>query len=319
LRLILLVITGCLLLAPTSFAYWEWSPKTGKWTNPKYAPKESAAKQWEYSLSCYEKKDYEKALAEFKKMVKFFPREEKASEAQYMVGVCFEKLGKFYEAAKAYQKTVEKYPSTDRLEDIVKRQREIADAFYNRESVNIWVMTKEFFTEDRWAKAAHIYYMALKNYPYYEDADEIQYRVGLCYLEAKQYPQAIAEFKRLLQEYPHSELTDDADYQIALCWARQSLASPYDEKLCDKAIKKLEEFTERYPDTDLAKEAKKQLANLRNKGGEKIFQIATFYEKKKEKESAKIYYEEVIDRFPNSIWAKIARMKLEYYAITTPK
>jgi tetratricopeptide (TPR) repeat protein len=98
------------LFSQTSFGYWIWTPESKKWTNPKYAPKESPQEQLKFALGYFEIKDYETAYNELKKLVKYYPDALEAPEAQFYMGRCLEETGKFYEAFQAYQKVIDKYP-----------------------------------------------------------------------------------------------------------------------------------------------------------------------------------------------------------------
>ena len=46
-----------LVLSEAAGAYWIWTPESKKWTNPKYAPKESPQEQLNFAKSYYEAKD----------------------------------------------------------------------------------------------------------------------------------------------------------------------------------------------------------------------------------------------------------------------
>ncbi len=39
-----------------SLAYWEWTPETGRWVNPKYAPKKTPQEQYAWGVNFYEAK-----------------------------------------------------------------------------------------------------------------------------------------------------------------------------------------------------------------------------------------------------------------------
>jgi len=315
-RITYILFTGIcyiILIATEVFSYWEWTPERGRWINPKYYVAETSSEQWKYAMSVYEAGDYKTAQREFKKLIKHFPTSEEAGEAQFMIGKCYEKQQRLYEACKSYQEVINKYPSTERLREIVERQVHIANQFYNRslERQSIVVKTKEFFTETNWDKAATIYKMVIENHPYYEKADEVQYRIGECYLKTGKYEVARVEFGKVASTYPDSPLVDDAEYQIGMCWIYQSRNTPYNEEIIARAIRSLEDFLGKYPESELVSKAKEKLKTLRNRKGEKIYQIAYFYERTGEVNAARIYYQYIIDEFPTSIWAERSKSRLE--------
>jgi len=120
------LLAAFFLFTQASWAFWVWTPETKKWTNPKYAPKESPQEQLKFAITYYEAKDYTTALNEFKKLLKYYSDAVEAPEAQYYTGLCLEELGKYYEAYQAYQKVISKYPFSTRTEDVLQREYIVA-------------------------------------------------------------------------------------------------------------------------------------------------------------------------------------------------
>ena len=82
-------ILSAVLFLDTACAYWIWTPETKKFINPKYAVKDSPKEQFDWAMSFYEAKDYQRAAAEFEKLTKHYEYSEYAARAQYYVGLCY--------------------------------------------------------------------------------------------------------------------------------------------------------------------------------------------------------------------------------------
>ena len=95
--LIILLICWGTVQAPAS-AYWIWTPKTGKWVNPKTAVKSTPQEQFAFAKNLYDIKNYEEAKREFKKLLKSYPKSFEASEGQYYLGRLEEAQENLYEA-----------------------------------------------------------------------------------------------------------------------------------------------------------------------------------------------------------------------------
>jgi len=78
LALALLIIA---LTASPASAYWIWTPKTGKWINPKHAVKPTPKEQFDYANSFYQAKKYQDAEREFKKLIKAYAKTREAAES----------------------------------------------------------------------------------------------------------------------------------------------------------------------------------------------------------------------------------------------
>jgi TolA-binding protein len=97
-RKFLLTLIFCLFFTSIGFAYWIWTPKTGKWINPKYSVKPTPQEQLAFAKIAYDTKDYKTAMAEFKKLIRYYPKSLEASEAQFYIGSCYENMNQPYEA-----------------------------------------------------------------------------------------------------------------------------------------------------------------------------------------------------------------------------
>src|SRR5580693_6256545 len=84
-------------------ADWIWTPETGKFINPKWEVKPTPADQLEYAQSFRDQGNCKKAMAEYKKLIKAYPRAKEAPEAEFFTGQCLEDMGQPYEAYQAYQ------------------------------------------------------------------------------------------------------------------------------------------------------------------------------------------------------------------------
>lgn len=132
-RIILsLLIIYFLSLQPAQ-AYWIWTPKTGKWVNPKNLPKDNPGEQFAFAKSFFDVHKYEDAKREFRKLLKAFPKSAEAAESQYYLGLTEEKQGKYYEAYQAYQMVIDKYPFSERIQEIIELEYKIAERFMSGE------------------------------------------------------------------------------------------------------------------------------------------------------------------------------------------
>jgi outer membrane protein assembly factor BamD len=293
------------VFSQSSWAYWIWTPESKKWTNPKFAPKESPQEQLNFAKSYYEAKDYTTALNEFKKLVKHYSDAVEAPEAQYYMGLCLEELGKYYEAYQAYQKIIDKYPFSQRTDDVLKREYIVAQKLLDYKTKLAGI---DFTGENA---AVEIFKKIIENSPYGQYAAASQYKIGLT-LKAKAYfMEATDEFQKVVDNYPSSEWAEPAKFQIALCAASSSLDASYDQTLTQEARDKFKEFVRAHPDAELSKDAEERIVELKGKEAESNYNIGRFYEKQKEYDSAKIYYKYVIKNYPQSEWAKNAFEKMQ--------
>lgn len=290
---------------PDSFAYWVWTPQTKKWINPKHAPKDTPKDQLLYAMDLFEASEHRKALEEFRKLISFYRKSEAAAEAQYYIGRCHEELQNPYHAFLAYQKAVENYPFTRRIDEIIEREYEIGERLFQGEKVKFIGLAFNATPE----QTIEIYRKVVNNAPYSEFAPKAQFRIGELYKKLNFYDEALEAFQEIVEEYPDSDIADEAEFQVAICASAGSPKSPYDQKLTAKAIEKFEEFTEKHPDSKLIIEAKRERIDLMEKKAKSLYDIGFFYERQKKYKSALVYYEDILDNYPSTAAAPPALEK----------
>lgn len=291
----------------SAFSAWVWTPETKKFINPKYAVKDTPKEQFDWANSYLEKKQYEKAVFEFEKLIKNYPHSEFAPKAQYYIGRTYEDMGDPYRAFLNYQKVIDNYPYNNRVEEIIEREYKIGNLFFSGQKSRILGMDILPGLD----KSVEIFRKVVANAPYGEYADLAQFKLGEACKKLKNFNEAIVEFQKLVETYPSSKLADDARYEIAQCAYNASLGADYDQETTDKAITEFKSFAENHPESELAKDVDKTLGNLNEKKAGSAFKTAEFYKRVNKLTSARIYYEEILNNYPNTSFAKDARKAID--------
>ena len=308
LRLILIIITVSVFAqGAVCHAYWVWTPETKRWVNPKYAPKDTPKEQLLYAMDFFESTEYKKALAEFKKIIKYYRRSEAASEAQYYTGRCYEALGNPYHGFESYQKVIDDYPFTNRTEEIVTRQFDIGNRLFEGEKTKYVGVSFKAFPE----QIVEVYKKVVSNAPYGKNAPNAQFKIGELYKRMGFYVDAREAFEKIVADYPDSDIITEAKFQVALCASIASGGSAYDQTLAEQAMREFEEFAKENPDSQLVKEALKEKGELTEKRAIAHMNTAKFYERAGKHESALLYYNKVVDGYPDSSVAASALEKAE--------
>ncbi len=297
-RRIILFLFVFFLSVSSAYPFWIWTPKTGKWVNPKNVAKESPKAQFDFALSFYKGKKLEDALREFRKLIKEYPKSFEASESQYYIGVVEEERDNLYEAYLAYQKLIDKYPFSERIKEVIEKEYNIAVKFMSGHKRKAFGITLPVDNP-----AIEIFTKIVENSTYGPLAPKAQYQLGLVLKGVQRYYEAEDAFNKVVSNYPESEWADPAKFQIATCKAALSRGPDYDQGTAGEARQKFEEFVRNHPDAVLSQEAEANISKLNEKEAESSFNTARFYEKQKAYKAAEIYYNYVINNYPQSPWA----------------
>jgi len=301
-----LVCLSAFIFIEAASAYWIWTPETKKFVNPKYAVKDSPKEQFDWAMNFYNAKDYKRAASEFEKLTKHYEFSQYASTAQYYAGLSYEAMGKYYIAFQAYQKTVDNFPHAENLDEIIAKEFRIASLY--AEKPNPKVLGADIMTSTD--RSIEMYRKVVENAPFGPLADEALYRMGETMKRASLFEEATLTFQKIIDEYPTSKFADKAQYEVAQCAYKASLQPAYDAGPTDRALRIFEEYAASGRDEKLSEEAKRTMQRLKNKAAEKSMIVAKFYEQANHPKSAIIYYQDVLDRYPESIYAPLAKAKI---------
>jgi len=208
-RIIFLSLLFLGLLPSLSRAVWIWTPETGKFINPKWEVKATPQDQLEYAQSFMDQGKCPKAMDEFKKLIKNYPRAKEAPEAQFFTGQCLETLDKPYEAYKAYQVVIDKYPFSERAAQIVGLEYKLGNYLLEgRDHRSKW--SQAVLGSDE--RVIEILRTVIKDAPYGKYAAIAQYKIGLFLKEKGMYQEARDEFEKTMNDYPTSEWAHAAKF-----------------------------------------------------------------------------------------------------------
>lgn len=307
------------LVAGVASAQWTWTPQTGRWINLKRLPKETAELQVEYARSLLVQGELKKALRETDKFQQYYADSDVSDENQFLRGEIRLAMGDYVDAAKEFQQVISAYPDTDLFDETIAKQYEIGDQLYEKGQK---LQGKRFrlFKGRPLKRAAEVYSMVVENAPFTSAAAEAQYKIGLCHYAREEYLEAAFEYRRVIEDYPASDWVDEASYGLAMCYYERSLPPAYDQTPSQLAIDSIDDFIARYPQDERVAQLQEYRGEMVETIAQHQLDIARFHERRREFESAYIYYELVVEQYPETEAATIAQGWLaEHEGIETPK
>lgn len=306
-------IIAALMVQQATHAQWTWTPQTGRWVNIKRMPKETPELQVEYARSLMLQGDHQKALRETDKFVNFYADSEMADDNQFLRGEIRMRQGKHLDAAKEFQQVVSGYPQSDLFDQVIEKQYDIADHYYELGVAN---QDKGWWRLRRnrpFKHALEVYNMVIDNQPFTSAAAEAQYKVGLCHHTRKEYTEAAYEYRRVIEDYASSDWVDEASHGLAVCYYESSLPPEYDQAPSQLAISAIDDFKSLFPGDSRVEELDAKRKEMRERIATQRLQTAAFYERRRKFKAAEMYYEVVVEQFPETSAAAKAGEWLKHY------
>ena len=302
-----------LFAAGEAAAQWVWTPQTGRFLNIDRMPRETPELQVQYARSLMLEGDLRKAYRETLKFDNFYGDTDWADENQFLRGEIRMRQGAYLSAANEFQAVVSSYPDSDLFDDVIEKQYEIGDFYYDRGVAR---------QEGRWRpfrnrpfkRAITVYTMVIDNQPFTDAAAEAQYKVGLCHFARDEYIEAAFEFRRVLEDYATSPWVQDASYKLSNTYVNSALPPQYDQTPSALAIAAINDHTVRYPGDERTAELTEWREDMATRIATQRLESAQFYERRRQFEAARISYEAVAEQFPGTEAGNIASAWLQAYA-----
>jgi outer membrane protein assembly factor BamD len=153
----------------------------------------------------------------------------------------------------------------------------------------------------KWLTAREFFKQVVETYTASPFRPDAKLGVGDTYLgegTAEALVLAINEFREFLSFYPTNKRADYAQYKLGLAHFRQMRAPQRDQTETREAVKELEAFIDRYPNSSLMPEVRAKLREARDRLSQSNYLVGYFYFRQRWYIGAKGRFEELLKEDP---------------------
>ena len=154
--------------------------------------------------------------------------------------------------------------------------------------------------------------------------EAVVYRTAMCYYLTYDYEIAAYFFNKFISNYPFSRDAETAAFMNAYCNYMISPKSSLDQQNTQEAIKRLENFIERYPQSDSVAKAHELIEDLNNKLEEKDYNICLLHYRMENYNAAITCFENLLKKYPNTkhreeVLSNMAKTYYDYAENSVPE
>ena len=138
----------------------------------------------------------------------------------------------------------------------------------------------------------------IDNYPYSDIAVLAELKIADAYFDDHRYDEALSYYRDFADLHPKHEKVSYTILRSALCRERKMHSANRDQTATREALLHLDRLLAKYPHSPEAREAEIMWRNLRTHLAENVAEIAEFYLKREEYESAAERYRSLLNEYP---------------------
>ena len=171
------------------------------------------------------------------------------------------------------------------------------------DAAGVYRLAQEEMAEEDYGDAAETLDRLLLVYPNFEEAGDAGFLLATAYFLDEQYITAASEYTRFLDRYPGHPRAPEAALGICRAYSELSPISQRDQTFTDQALAVCRNVVTDYPTLPVAQEAAQLANDMRGKLARKIYDNGAFYLRRGLNDSAIIYFEDVVNNFPETDYA----------------
>ncbi len=172
-------------------------------------------------------------------------------------------------------------------------------------------VANENFQKKKWKDALALYERLSNLVAGTDDAADVVYNSAYANYFERAYKLAGHQFKNFSVTFPQDPRAEDAAYMSALCYYEGSMDYNLDQTSTELAINELQNFLNKYPDSERSKNINELIDELTYKLEFKAYENARQYFKMAEYKAASTAFENVLEDFP----ATKLRLKIYDYIL----
>jgi outer membrane protein assembly factor BamD len=142
------------------------------------------------------------------------------------------------------------------------------------------------------------------------DVDQAIEMLGEANLRIKEWAEAQAQFERLLRDYPESDSAASGSFLLAEALWGQSRGPDYDQEFTRRALEQYQTYLGAYPGHRLNGAAEMSIQRANERLATKLVNDGHLYVKLQRTGPARIYFQRVLDEYPNTGAAADAELGL---------
>jgi outer membrane assembly lipoprotein YfiO len=233
-----------------------------------------------------------KARKLYTHMADNYPTAADAPQARFRQAQLQEQKGDLVAAFDSYSDVLKRYQSSKLYSPALERQTAISQLALDGKVKSGFI----FGTKIDSGKMIEMLDKVRDAAPEAASAPKAQFQIGQVHQERGKVAESIAAYRKVVSDWPDSEQAPESQFRIGLILIEQAKRGNQDMGNLDRAREAFQDYLTVYPNGSRASEARTQVASLEQQDVQRSLDVAHFYKRKGDLESARFYYNEVLKK-----------------------
>jgi len=169
-----------------------------------------------------------------------------------------------------------------------------------------------YFNNKQYKKSQQEFDYIVMNNPGSRLAVDAQYYLSESLFNSKKYIEASVAYENYIRYSNDIEKIEASRFRICECAIETSMDYQKDQQSTLNALDRLQEFIEDFPDSKWTTKAMGEIIKIRSKLALKLYETGRLYLKLEEYESARIYFQQVVDNYYDTPIADDAKIEIMF-------
>lgn len=254
-----------------------------------------------------------KARKLYSRMADNYPTAADAPQARFRQAQLLEQQGDLVAAFDAYSDVLKRYQASKLYSPALERQTSISQLALDGKVKSGFIFGTKLDT----GKLVEMLGKVRDAAPEAPSAPKAQFQIGQVYQERGKVTESIGAYRKVVSDWPDSDQAGESQYRIGLILIEQAKRGNQDMGNLDRAREAFQDYLTVHPNGSRAPQARAELVTLGQQDVQRSLDVANFYKRKGDIESAKFYYREVLKKHSSGSLHDQAQAGLQ--ALSTPE
>lgn len=288
----------------------KYSPELKKWTASQHPPQFSAEKHFAFAEQLLNEHKWKEAQAHLIPIVEYFPEFAHYNNSVYYLAYCYYIQADLDLSNRYLSQYLGLKGDLPFFEKALQLKFQIAEMYRTNRHRHLfarkWLPTL-FGSKDA---AMAIYDEVIASLSNKEIAIQALFQKGIILKKRKEFEESVEVFKTLARRYEVHELAEQSFLQISEVYLARSLHESQNPDLLDLAQLNFVAFQKAFPSSPLRDQVLGNVLAMKEEFAKSLYATARFYQRKTKHQAARIYFDELLTKFPDTEVAKNCREKV---------